>query len=183
MSESIFEHTTSIAGLTCKPLSILSETISPQEMSMARGGDGNPENFGPVIDDLEKSITYNCVPGCQCDTCNPPEGKAPVLTFDLTGDGGGYGTVWGSNSSSSNESDTTSNDENGEVDEEAVLEDLASFCFDLDEDDLEFATAQQDNTAAEEEEEDSWYEEFVDEWDAVWDMMFDPGVDDLAWMY
>ena len=39
MSESIFEHTTSIAGLTCKPLSILSETISSQEMSMARGGD------------------------------------------------------------------------------------------------------------------------------------------------
>ena len=40
MSESIFEHTTSIAGLTCKPLSILSETISPEEMSKARGGDG-----------------------------------------------------------------------------------------------------------------------------------------------
>ena len=40
MSENIFEHTTSIAGLTCKPLAILSETISPQEMSRARGGDG-----------------------------------------------------------------------------------------------------------------------------------------------
>ncbi len=40
MSENIFEHTTSIVGLTCKPLSILSETISPQEMSRARGGDG-----------------------------------------------------------------------------------------------------------------------------------------------
>ena len=40
MSENIFEHTTSIAGLTCKPLAILSETISPEEMSMARGGDG-----------------------------------------------------------------------------------------------------------------------------------------------
>ena len=40
MSESIFEHTTSTSGLTCKPLSILSETISSQEMSMARGGDG-----------------------------------------------------------------------------------------------------------------------------------------------
>ena len=39
MPESIFEHTTSIAGLTCKPLAILSETISSQEMSMARGGD------------------------------------------------------------------------------------------------------------------------------------------------
>ena len=41
MSENIFEHTTSIVGLTCKPLSILSETISPQEMSMAQGGNGN----------------------------------------------------------------------------------------------------------------------------------------------
>ncbi len=40
MPENILEHTTSIAGLTCKPLTILSETISPQEMSMARGGDG-----------------------------------------------------------------------------------------------------------------------------------------------
>ena len=40
MSENIFEHTTSIARLTCKPLAILSETISPQEMSRARGGDG-----------------------------------------------------------------------------------------------------------------------------------------------
>ena len=38
MPENIFEHTTSIAGLTCKPLSILSETISPQEMSRVRGG-------------------------------------------------------------------------------------------------------------------------------------------------
>ena len=40
MQENILEHTTSIAGLTCKPLSILSETISPQEMSRVRGGDG-----------------------------------------------------------------------------------------------------------------------------------------------
>ena len=40
MPENIFEYTTSIAGLTCKPLSILSETISPHEMSRVRGGDG-----------------------------------------------------------------------------------------------------------------------------------------------
>ena len=38
MSEKVSEQTTTIAGLTCKPLAILSETISPQEMSMARGG-------------------------------------------------------------------------------------------------------------------------------------------------
>ena len=40
MPESIFGHTTSIKGLTCKPLDILSETISPQEMNRVRGGDG-----------------------------------------------------------------------------------------------------------------------------------------------
>ena len=40
MSENILEHTTSITGLTCKPLAILSETISPREMNRARGGDG-----------------------------------------------------------------------------------------------------------------------------------------------
>ena len=44
MPENILEHTTSIAGLTCKPLSILSETISPEEMSMARGGNGGKKN-------------------------------------------------------------------------------------------------------------------------------------------
>ena len=41
MPENIFQQqdgiTTSITGLTCKPLTILSETISPEEMSMARG--------------------------------------------------------------------------------------------------------------------------------------------------
>ena len=49
MSESIFQHTTSIAGLTCKPLAILSETISPQEMSRARGG---WDTVGSTLDSL-----------------------------------------------------------------------------------------------------------------------------------
>ncbi|MDE2830905.1 MAG: hypothetical protein OXN20_12370 [Gemmatimonadota bacterium] len=47
MPENIFEHTTSIAGLTCKPLSILSEIISPQEMSMVRGGTDGMGGGGP----------------------------------------------------------------------------------------------------------------------------------------
>ena len=47
MSESIFAHTTSIAGLTCKPLSILSETIATQEMSMVRGGYGEDTRVPP----------------------------------------------------------------------------------------------------------------------------------------
>lgn len=52
MLKNIFEHTTSIAGLTCKPLSILSETISSQEMSMARGGDsmGGPGSMSSGMD-------------------------------------------------------------------------------------------------------------------------------------
>ncbi len=54
MPESIFEHTTSIAGLTCKPLAILSEAISPEEMSMARGGDsmggGGPGSMSSGMD-------------------------------------------------------------------------------------------------------------------------------------
>ncbi len=45
MPENIFDQqdslTTSITGLTCKPLAILSGTISPEEMSRARGGDGS----------------------------------------------------------------------------------------------------------------------------------------------
>ena len=58
MSESIFEHTTSIAGLTCKPLSILSETISPQEMNMVRGGNGCNDD-----DDDDDPIDMNTTPG------------------------------------------------------------------------------------------------------------------------
>ena len=45
MQENILEHTTSITGLTCKPLAILSETISPQEMSRVRGGNHHIEEL------------------------------------------------------------------------------------------------------------------------------------------
>ena len=48
MSENISEHTTSITGLTCKPLAILSETISLQEMSMVRGGTDDIGNDPPI---------------------------------------------------------------------------------------------------------------------------------------
>lgn len=47
MSENSFEHTTSIVGLTCEPLNILSETISPQEMSRVRGGTDGMGGGGP----------------------------------------------------------------------------------------------------------------------------------------
>ncbi len=64
MSKNIFEPrydiATPIAGLTCKPLSILPETISPQEMSLARGGfDGSgpvpQEGQDPAEADREKA--------------------------------------------------------------------------------------------------------------------------------
>ena len=49
MLKNIFEPrydiATPIAGLTCKPLSILPETISPQEMSLARGGNDEAETM------------------------------------------------------------------------------------------------------------------------------------------
>ena len=59
MPENIFEHTTSIAGLTCKPLSILSKTISPQEMSRARGGNG----CGEKKKEEEDPVDMNTTPG------------------------------------------------------------------------------------------------------------------------
>ncbi len=61
MPENIFQHTTSIAGLTCKPLAILSETISPQEMNMTRGGNGNKKKENKCED--EDSIDMNTTPG------------------------------------------------------------------------------------------------------------------------
>ncbi|MDE2832037.1 MAG: hypothetical protein OXN20_18135 [Gemmatimonadota bacterium] len=73
MPENSFEHTTSIAGLTCKPLSILSEAISTQEMNMARGGTGGKKNkcededpidwnTGPTFSDIISSI-FGPTPG------------------------------------------------------------------------------------------------------------------------
>ena len=57
MSKNIFEPrydiATPIAGLTCKPLAILPETISPQEMSLARGGnDGKKKRRTPDMDSV-----------------------------------------------------------------------------------------------------------------------------------
>lgn len=77
MSESIFEHTTSLAGLTCKPLSILSETISPQEMRLVRGGNGNGGQGG--IDE-----GAGCDPYC-IDTCCEP---VDVVIVDPVPNGG-----------------------------------------------------------------------------------------------
>ncbi len=121
MSESIFEHTTSIAGLTCKPLAILSETISQKEMNKARGGGGNGRIKMPGDGKIDDGITgmdeqdcptYDCYPeGGHFDT----EGKTftqvvgPDVVEDpfgpiLGGSGGGGG-------GGSSESDNTNDDE------------------------------------------------------------------------
>ena len=60
MQENILEHTTSIAGLTYKPLAILSETISPQEMSRAQGGNGCGEK---KKEEEKDPIDWNDRPG------------------------------------------------------------------------------------------------------------------------
>ena len=124
MSENIFEHTTSIAGLTCKPLSILSETISSQEMSMARGGDGLPKVKVPGDGEVNDGITsldeipgecgnntYNCYPKSgPFDT----EGKPFTQEFDYVFDndfGPILGGSGGSGGGGSSESNTPNNDE------------------------------------------------------------------------
>ena len=78
MSENIFEHTTSIVGLTCKPLSILSETISPQEMSRAQGGNGNGGQGGIAVG-------AGCDPYCLESCCQPDE----IVIVDPEPQGGG----------------------------------------------------------------------------------------------
>ncbi len=94
MPENILEHTLSIAGLTCKPLAILSEAISPEEMSMARGGNGDGDPGG-----LEEGT--GCGPYCIDPCCEPVE----VIIVDPVPKGGkvvslsrssGDGTVIGS---------------------------------------------------------------------------------------
>lgn len=77
MPENSFEHTTSITRLTCKPLSILSETISTQEMSRARGGNDNGDPGG-----LEQG--GGCDPHCIDHCCQPVE----VIIVDPVPKGG-----------------------------------------------------------------------------------------------
>ncbi len=115
MSENIFEHTTSIAGLTCKPLSILFETISPQEMNMARGGIKIPGD-GRIDDgitgmDEQDCPTYDCYPeGKPFDTEGKPftQELDPIFDNDFGPILGGSG---GSGGGGSSESDSENNED------------------------------------------------------------------------
>ncbi len=73
MSEKVSEQsegiTTSITGLTCKPLAILSETISPEEMSRVRGGIDDIGNSPPIE---EPDTVPPCPDPCPTPPCPDP---------------------------------------------------------------------------------------------------------------
>ena len=119
MPENIFEHTTSIAGLTCKPLSIFSETISTQEMSMVRGGnEGEDTMFELMVsnsdsqnDDMTGDKVCQSNPDCydERDVGGNTQsgtlfGNGPPILYGNYGNYGGSGGGGGGSS----ESDTIS---------------------------------------------------------------------------
>ena len=100
MLKNIFEPrydiATPIAGLTCKPLSILPETISPQEMSLARGGNDEAETMlfklmsgssGSSGDSGNADIICQSNPSCYTEL---PGGQAESGRILSTRDHGGY---------------------------------------------------------------------------------------------
>ena len=99
MSKNIFEPrydiATPIAGLTCKPLAILPETISPQEMSLARGGNEAEEmmfklmsgSSGNSGDSGNADIICQSNPSCYTEL---PGGQAESGKIYSTADPGGY---------------------------------------------------------------------------------------------
>ena len=128
MPENISEHTTSIAGLTCKPLAIISKTISPQEMSMARGGIGldetrvssetsthpldqalnpQPESRGTLSTDHPDNYVAEIYDLDEPDNRPPPVSDVPfIITQDDYYDD--------ENNNDENNNDENNNDENGQ---------------------------------------------------------------------
>lgn len=167
MSENIFEHTTFIAGLTCKPLAILSETVSPQEMSMARGGNGMGGSGGgpqPGQDPQEAKAEKESWKKAAQKALEDQESKdKPGLgplggtywpIIDIAGDPNEE-TFWTSNVDTTAQSDSSgTQDQNGgaldnQDDDDAVWEDIQDDDDELS-DDFEtlwgFETAKSDNT-------------------------------------
>lgn len=165
MSENILEHTTSITGLTCKPLAILSETISPQEMSMARGGDGMGGSGGgpqPGQDPAESKAEKDSWKKAAKKALEDLESKDKAGLFagstywpiiDVAGDPN-EATFW-TDTSAQADSSGTQDQNGGALDDEIVEED--DWNPDGEEDDellngfetlWEFETAEPDNTKA-----------------------------------
>ncbi len=98
MPENILEHPTSIAELTCKPLAILSETISPQEMSMARGGnEGESTMFELMVSNSDEGNQQTgdptvCQSNPNCYDEKPDGGSSTQSgTWGTYSSYGGYG--------------------------------------------------------------------------------------------
>ncbi len=167
MSENIFEHTTSIVGLTCKPLSILSETISPQEMNMARGGDHHihePPETGPPPG-------MECPPGCQDYCCDPrdivitnpnpegPQNLLPPLGNPSPPSGSIFTLIFGGGGSNSAPADSSDS-----VDTSASADSSSSGTQDQNGGALDNVEEEDDYDWIDPDDEEDW-EDFIDEWD------------------
>ena len=140
MLKNIFEKrydiATPIAGLTCKPLSILPETISPKEMSLARGGNDEAETMmfnlmagssGNSGDSGNADIICQSNPSCYTEL---PGGQAQSgrlfstsgvgyhPDYDGYGGGSGGGSGGGNSHTASADSSGTQDQNGGALDNE-----------------------------------------------------------------
>ena len=164
MSESIFEHTTSIAGLTCKPLAILSETISQEEMSRVRGGNHHieePPEAGPPPG-------TECPPGCIDYCCDPrtviivnpkPEGpQNPLPPLGIPSPPSGPIFSFSGDDSTSAPADSSSVDTSSSADTSGTQDQNGGALDNVEEEEDYYDLINPDD-------EEDW-EDFIDEWDS-----------------
>lgn len=167
MQENILEHTTSIAGLTCKPLSILSETISPQEMSRVRGGGGHdieePPETGPPPG-------TECPPGCRDYCCDPrevvisnpnpegPQNPLPPLGNPSPPSGSIFTLIFGGGGSNSAPADSSDSADSSASADSSGTQDQNGGALDNVEEEDDYDWIDPDD-------EEDW-EDFIDEWDS-----------------
>ena len=178
MSENISEYTASITGLTCKPLSILSETISPQEMGTAWGGNGCDEEEKT---NLEKIVTSVMGPTPDSGPPQPPDigGQNGPSISPATWYEQGEPTNSFTDPSSADPFDENFNQNNVMAQQDSISQAESGSPYG----EGDCGDQKDDGEGDGEDDDSSWYEEFLDEWDAVMDMLFDPDIDDLSWMY
>ena len=165
MPENIFEHTTSIVGLTCKPLAILSETISPQEMSRVRGGNHHidePPETGPPPG-------TECPPGCPDYCCDPrdivitnpnpegPQNRLPPLGSPSPQSGSIFTIRFGGVDTTSSPADSSSVDSSVSADSSGTQDQNGGALDNVEEEDY-YDWIDPDD-------EEDW-EDFIDEWDS-----------------